>query len=84
MFSSWIGDIKVHIFVAGVALMLVVGFFTNFQLTLALLSIHYAITLVIKYDNLILRVGGYFRDRQRKRKELETAKWAEQIRKKPN
>ncbi len=95
MFTNWISDIKLHIFAAGVALMLVVGFFTKLQLIMALLAFHYAIELVIKYDNRIIQVIGYFRERQRKRRELGTVKsvqehkiqqekWVEQIGKKPN
>lgn len=95
MFSTWVSDIKTHIFMAGLALMLMVGFFTKLQLFMGMLAFHYAIELVIKYDNRIIQVIGFFKERQRKRKELEMAKnihdrsfqdkqWAEQIGKKRN
>jgi len=46
MFSTWINDIKAHMFVAGVALMLMVGLFTKLQLFMGFLAFHYAIELV--------------------------------------
>jgi len=86
---------KIHAFVIVVVLLLAVAFITKLQLFLTLLAFHYAFDLVIKYDNRIIQVIGYFREKKRKRKELEMAKnihdrsfqdkqWNEQIGKKRN